>query len=476
MKTVSLVTCIFLPIFLVLILSIGVQGTEYKEIDAKTIITQIEKGEDVNYTGYHIKGELDVSKIKLETIPYIREYKDSGDWYPRSENLPIVKGNITFENSYFEDPFIFIDVWFTGYADFYGATFNNYTDFNEATFNGETNFSGTAFNNYTDFYGATFNNYTDFNEATFNGETNFYRATFNNSAYFTEATFNDTSFGVATFNGETNFDIATFNNVYFGMATFNGDSNFYGATFNGDTCFTEATFSDTGFGEATFNGETNFDIATFNNFAYFGGMAFNNLAYFTRATFNNSAYFIAPDTSKNIITDGKTCAFFMKEYNDDSRYTDANNIYYNFRKKSQEDKALTEPSKLIDFFSWVTCGYGVRISHTLIFSVGIIISFACLYRQSTTVSVINSKNKRKPVKVYWKEPKIYRLSDETEKKSLISFFDALYFSIMVFTTLGSEWSPRDNYRKLVALEGVLGYIMLGIFLVTLSNVLRISSS
>jgi len=86
--------------------------------------------------------------------------------------------------------------------------------------------------------------------------------------------------------------------------------------------------------------------------------------------------------------------------------------------------------------------------------------------------VVRSKNKKTPVRVYWKEPGIYRLLDAIEKKLIVSFWHALYFSTSTFTTLGSgEWYPQDNYRKWVTLEGLLGWIMLGIFMATLANIL-----
>lgn len=81
------------------------------------------------------------------------------------------------------------------------------------------------------------------------------------------------------------------------------------------------------------------------------------------------------------------------------------------------------------------------------------------------MSVVKSKNKTTPVKVYWKESGIYRLSDAAEKKSILSFWDALYFSANSFTRLGSaDCYSRDNFGKWVTLEGLLGWIMLALFM------------
>jgi len=403
-----------LSIIVILILSIGAQAAEYREVNAEVnasnISKHIENSDDIYLDNCHIFGELNANKMKLETVPNpnLDRFLPLG-WianYP-NENLNVIKSNITIRNSIFEN-----------ITDFSSVYFSNSTEFGNTTFNNRIQFSYTIFNKDAVFSAANFNKEAIFSDTTFNELAVFSYATFNEPAGFSDLTFNEKAF----------------------------------------------------FHNTTFNKEVIFLFATFNKNTDFSSTTFNDEAHCFIMNFNKEADFWPPESSENIFTDGKTCVFLMKSYNEGSRYIDANNIYFNYRKLYQEDKDLTDPSKWFDFISMITCGYGTRISYTLGFSAGIILFFAMLYRQSTTVS-INSKNIRVPVKVYWEEPKIYRLSDTTEKKSIISFWDALYFSIMIFTTLGSEWNPRGNYRKWVALEGILGYIMLGIFLATLLNTL-----
>ncbi len=106
--------------------------------------------------------------------------------------------------------------------------------------------------------------------------------------------------------------------------------------------------------------------------------------------------------------------------------------------------------------------------HNLYCSRFFILAFTYIYRPHTTISVVKSKNKAKPVNIYFKESGIYRLSDAVEKKSILSYWDALYFSINTFTRLGStDWHARDNFRKWVTLEGLIGWIMLAIVISTL---------
>ena len=75
--------------------------------------------------------------------------------------------------------------------------------------------------------------------------------------------------------------------------------------------------------------------------------------------------------------------------------------------------------------------------------------------------------------LYWGASRFYRLSDAAEKKSKVSSLEPILISIRGFTTLGSaDWYPKnDLFRILVAVEGLLGWIMLGIFMATLTNLL-----
>ena len=133
------------------------------------------------------------------------------------------------------------------------------------------------------------------------------------------------------------------------------------------------------------------------------------------------------------------------------QFEDADNAYYQYRKQSQAEIEISL-SKFADAFMWFTCGYGVIPLRT-IFIAGFTIMLFSL--------------------IYWKGEGITRLKENNiENNQTVSFWDALYFSAVTFTTVGyGDWFPKDRFRKFVMIEGLLGWLILALFLVTLANVM-----
>lgn len=406
-------------------------NSEYREVKVEEILKQIENGEDINLVNCHIIGELNVSKIKLETTPNPYYDKLMNEGYDKTEfivpglcgNLGIIKSNITIVNCTLENKTDFSMIQFKNSVDFTNTNFNDSANFLGANFNGPAMFSCTTFNGPADFSG-----------------TNFIDTDFYYSARFDDVSFNSfAEFPGTKFNGYANFAGSNFNDyANFQWTIFNDGADFQWTRFNSSTYFLWTIFNEIANFDTEFNGYTDFSRASFNR------------AYF-KAKFSNPVDFKGPDTSENIFTDGKTCETFRKFYIDESKYTDADNIYYNYRVYSQQRKGLVSLSKWMDIISWIICGYGLKPSRTLLMG-AIIVGFFSI--------------------IYWKGSGIYRSSGKAGKKSTVSCLDALLFSIREFTTVGSgEWYPRGNFRILVTLEGLLGWVMLGIFMATLTNVM-----
>jgi hypothetical protein len=497
MKARSLASCILFSVLVILLLSTVAQATEYREVKAEEILKQIENGEEVNYTDCYIVGELNTSKMKLETIPNPSFYRllngGCDDILERfyykglNENYSIIKSNITIKNSIFENDVNFSNILFTNSvdfsdanfsndADFWGANFSSDADFSSANFCSDANFSCanfcsdanfscanfdsdayfliTNFDSGADFWQVDFNSGAGFSRANFSSDANFVQANFDSDAYFFQVDFNSNAYFMdANFDSDANFWGANFSSdANFWDVDFSSDADFTNANFDSDVSFLIANFdSDACFSSVNFSSDVDFTNANFDSDADFSDANFSNDADFWGANFNSDAKFKGPETPDNIKTDGKSCEVFREYYESETRYEDADTIYYNYRKLCQDNKDLISFSKWSDIISWITCGYGLkplRIFWPGVFIIGV---FALLY---------------------WRGSGIYRSSDATEKKSNVSGWDAVYFSINTFTTLGSaDWYPRDNFRKLVTLEGLCGWIFLGIFMATLANIL-----
>lgn len=485
MKSKPLVFFIVLSILVVLLFATAVHATEYRDVKAEEILKHIENGEDVNYTNCRIVGELNVSKIKLKTVPNPEYSQLLNNGYSKelidlfcgiSENVSIIESNIKIKNSIFEGCFDFSNVLLNSYTDFSQARFNSSANFSQVEFNSFAVFSHTRFNSSANFSYASFDKIANFSQTRFNSSTNFSYANFNGFTQFPQVSFNSSvDFSDAKFNSSANFSDARFNSsADFSSVFFNNVVYFSNVNFNNYTNFNFTHFEDyVLFSAANFNRSANFILAKFNNYTSFLFAKFNSSADFRGATFNISADFHGPDTSNTTYTDGKSFERFMKYYNGGGQFVDADNIYYNYRKISQDKKYITDFSKWTDALSWITCGYGTKLSYTIDWIVFFIIFFAIIYK-NPSISLAKDKNKRILLRFYWGKAGIYRSSEEIKQiKSKVSLLESLYFSINTFTRLGSaDWNSRDEFRKWVTLEGVFGWIMLAIFLSTLNHLMR----
>ena len=132
------------------------------------------------------------------------------------------------------------------------------------------------------------------------------------------------------------------------------------------------------------------------------------------------------------------------------QFEDADAAYYQYRRLSQKNKKWSF-SKLMDVVTGASCGYGVKPGYTLIWGFILIIVFALVYKLGNGIK---------------------RLKLKENGEARVSFWDAFYFSLVTFTTVGyGDWYPEDMYRKFVMIEGVLGWLLLALFIVTLANVM-----
>ena len=139
---------------------------------------------------------------------------------------------------------------------------------------------------------------------------------------------------------------------------------------------------------------------------------------------------------------------------------DADDCYYQYRRIGQERSAWGW-SKISDIISWLSCGYGVRVSYTVFWCLFTILFFGVIFWAGKGMNKFEIEGMELPGD--------HRLRPSKR----VSFTDALYFSIAMFTTSQAPVNtyPVGFYRHLAMAEGILGWFFLGLFVVVLSAVL-----
>ncbi|KAF5431075.1 hypothetical protein C5S36_11390 [Candidatus Methanophagaceae archaeon] len=423
-------------VIVVFVLSTGVQAHELTEVPASDILEQIENKEDIFLEHVRITGKLDLCKIQLETVPIARPSVNLM-FYGLEKELKIVESNIIIQDSVFEEDVDFSNTEFREYIDFRGTTFFGEVDSEAANFAGYACFGGANFTGDTEFVGANFTSGADFWDVNFAGYASFEDANFTGHAGFVGANFaGDASFEDANFAGDAIFEDVDFAGyAIFEDVDFAGDASFAGANFAGDADFGHANFT----GHATFL-STEFDEVSFT------GTIFTNVSL-NETDFNhmNVEWCTLKDA---LVFNGLAYVKLIKNFRAMEQFVDADDAYYQYRQLSQKNKKWSF-SKLMDVVAGVSCGYGVKPGRPLIWGFILIIVFALVYKLGNGIK---------------------RLKGNDDNR--VSFWDAFYFSVTTFTTVGyGDWYPIDRYRIVVMIEGVFGWLLLALFLVTLANVM-----
>ena len=147
----------------------------------------------------------------------------------------------------------------------------------------------------------------------------------------------------------------------------------------------------------------------------------------------------------------------MENYRQLGWSSDEDECYYQYRTLEQTNKEFGW-SKAIDVLAWLSCGYGVRPGYAVIWSLLTILVFALIFWIGNGI-----RRSAKP------------LQGPMEKDSVpekATFRNALFFSTMIFLSQGPiDFLPVGRNRYLVVIEGILGWLMLALFLVTLGKVM-----
>ncbi len=270
--------------------------------------------------------------------------------------------------------------------------------FDHSSFSQLVDFDGTVFTKAANFSDSHFHEDAGFSESKFQGEANFSRAHFGTEANFSRARFNDADFGRARFDKNLNLSNGKIYTLRLSDAIFADGSNIYLKDFN------------------------------FNRIV----VRWNSIR--DHLPFNGSVYLT-----------------LIKNFRNLEQFKDEDNCYYQYRKEKQGRTKKIFP-RLVDGLVWLSCGYGVRPSHTVLLSVVIMVIFTVIFWASSALQ--------------------FNTALAAHHAAGISLYDALYFSSMMFLGRNPQnLSIVEGYEYLTVVETLLGWLLMALFLVTLSKVM-----
>jgi len=467
---------------------------------ATDILSEVADGQTVRYDGVIVVGDLDFSSLNDPKIKSTLELTNSTIFNANFDGVTFEKevifwgtifqnasfnettflaladlgktsfGNACFIGAVFSSPVTFDGAEFRDSVSFVDSQFQKDANFNEACFLYNADFNYTSFGYYTYFSGARFSNDAQFSDVRFLGPLDFTSSDIKGTANFFDSQFGAASFSNSTFQGPARF----------GLARFAGLSSFGGAVFSKEANFVLARFSDAAyFSQAHFNDSAILGLVKFEDIASFQNVTFArqlNLkgAQISTMLLENSRF--AEDTKINlkdsdfnrlkahwdqikdyVIYDPGVYLALVENYRGLGWNEDEDDCYYAYRQMEQSGKEISW-SKALDAVAWLSCGYGVRPGYTVFWALLTIFIFAL---------------------IFWRGDGIRRSAQPLQGSieidpvpERVTFKNALFFSTMVFLSQSPiDFLPVGRNRYYVIMEGILGWLLLALFLVTLGRIM-----
>jgi len=177
------------------------------------------------------------------------------------------------------------------------------------------------------------------------------------------------------------------------------------------------------------------------------------------------------------------------------QFEDEDDCYYQYRKEKQARNTKAIP-RLLDRLVWLSCGYGVRPDYTVAWSFSIIIIFGAVFYLGKGLLQSERRDAENGMVAEpsgaggedWSlevepggigedpPPRAARhrhdLGGASSGPEHPSFGEAMYFSSLVFIAQApAYYQALGRYKYLVIAEGILGWLMLALFLVGLGKVM-----
>lgn len=442
-------------IILVLILVNICGAVEYETdapviIDSREILKNIELGIPVEYDHMTLVGELNLSKLSATKLPVeTSSSKPTGKIIPQS--IIITNSNVLesvkLENAIFQNSIVFDGTSFIDNVTFMNSSFEEDVSFKGSEFDGELIFSFAKFNEDVDFKRSQFNRSVYFNNANFHEGADFKGSHFRSSRSGERISFRN-----VLFDGDANFRQAEFyNDVYFRQGKFNKTADFKNAQFYRLSDFDISCFAE----------DVSFEFAQFQGDAYFRNAQFNGILNFRDIRFNRLHMTWAAIKS-GLICDGPVYLELIDNFRNLEQLKDADDCYYQYRHQSQFIKSCYDLSKYIDYLAWLTCGYGVRPSHTIFTIVSSIIFFGAIYFLGGAIQNQTNLYKTMYANTYRKKRNL----------SIKTASDSFYFSLLIFTFQArGDLRAGGIYKYVAVVEGIVGILLFALLAVTLGNIM-----
>ncbi|WP_176505085.1 pentapeptide repeat-containing protein, partial [Candidatus Methanoperedens sp. BLZ2] len=263
-------------------------------------------------------------------------------------------------------------------------------------------------------------------------------------------------------------------------------ANFNGANFTGNVVFIDVNFNSADFTGATFSGNADFTGAKFNK-VYFYNAKFNKVIL-NESDYTTMIGSFSPFQDTLVFNDA-TYIKLMKNFKDNGQFDDADVVVYKYRQIKQESKKGV--SWLWDEIQRLIYGYGTKPENSLL--AGLITIFLFSYsfeRNSDQIRIQWDVFFKKSIRIIYKivpswffdkfillankipPNRIYEKFKLTLKKCLYYLtptWDGFYYSWITFITVGYIDTKINRQRLATMVEGLLGWLILSLFIVSLAN-------
>ncbi|HPT19927.1 MAG TPA: pentapeptide repeat-containing protein, partial [Methanothrix sp.] len=344
----------------------------------------------------------------------------------------------------------FANIWFDKFATFYDAGFEGDMIFPFSEFNGAyVNFESVLCLENVDFAGSQFNSYSTFAASRMEKNADFHAAKFQSGADFSDMQF----IGQADFSRSHFIEDCIFSESQFGGYVGFPNAKFDGPAFMNDTVFGGVADFDnaqflalTDMSNAAFSGDLKMNSTKVSKMVL-DGSKFEDRSRLYLARADISRMMVDWDKIRDIISFDKSAYLsLIKNYRELGQTNDANDCYYEYRYLNQVNKPAGF-SRFLDTVAWLTCGYGVRPHYALLCGMMVILIFAF---------------------IYWAGRGVEGFNDIHGRRLAIA---SLFYSIIAFTANSKGLPFRGRFRYLGISEGIVGWLLMALFLVTLGRVM-----